>query len=798
MKLDITKETILDSDNNPRQAVGLFARDSYGTGIFELSALSTASGPVLSVTPSTSSSNANLGNVTLNPSPNFIGIVTVANPGAAGMSTLFGGPNQIGSVTISNQIDVRSLLSTTTLFAVVNTGAVGNTNALATLLAGPNQIGSVTVSNTVTTQITGLVSLASGTEVRSLTTILPRTDYIGLMSVSGNVAVSNFVAPNVGNVTLNASNAYIGLATVTMSNSLTVGMLTLFPGPNFIGLVTVGNNPNVTVSNLLSLASGTEIRSLATVLNQLPLVAGTAQIGSVTVSNVVNSIVTIAPRTDYLGFMTVTTANPGSAGMVTLFPGPNQIGSVTISHVVNSIVTIAPRTDYIGLVTATIVGTVNTGMLTIFPGPNFIGLTTTVNAAGTAQIGSVTVSNFPLGLISNATVATTFIDTIPLGQFGGEAKTSLSSGAFHPLQSDNSGYLALGVGSRYVGLASVNIGGTLPALTAGAAYVGLASVNIGGTLPALTAGAAYIGLASVNIGGTLPALTASSAYVGLVSVSGTVGVTGLISLASGTEVRSLTTILPRTDYFGLVSVSGNVVVSSLPATPAGGNYIGLVTTTWGRSPILGAGDTNAMIASTATGSMLNVGMMGRTGNAVAVDTTGRVATLNTHNSNVTLNASSAFIGLVTVGHVVNSIATLAPRTDYIGLVSVSGNVAVSSLPALVAGTAQIGSVTNSLARGMTTSFATVYSATGNSTLFAPPAGTRWFIHNLMVNSQGNQNGNILSALKPVWPFVGLATTGGFAVSFESPGLPARAIDEAFLVTLNSAVTTSFAVTAHFE
>jgi hypothetical protein len=365
--------------------------------------------------------------------------------------TINPGPSQIGSVTVSNTVSISS----STIFAVVNTSAAGNTNALATLLAGPNQIGSVSISN----------------------------------------------SPTIG-----TGANWIGLVTASLVGTVNTGMTTLFPGPNQIGSVTIANQP--------------------------PLIAGTAQIGSVTVSNTIGGIVTIAPRTDFIGSMTVTSTNPGSGGMTTIFPGPNQIGSVTIPHIVNSIATLAPRTDYIGLVTAT--------------QGNQPAL-----VAGTAQIGSVTVSNI---------------------------------------------------------------------------------------------------------------------------------------------VNSIVTIAPRTDY------------------------IGLMTVTQGNQPAL--------------------------------------------------VASSAYIGLATT---VN-----ATSTAWIGLTTINSG------------------------RSMTTSMATVYSAAGNATLFVPPNGQRFFIHSLMINSQGNQNGNILSGTKPIWPFVGLATTGGFAMSFADPGLPARLADEALVLTINSAVTTSICAAIHFE
>lgn len=339
-----------------RKRVGLFAKDALGTGVIELSALSTASGAALQthvldpggsgggggvttvfqggnwdlrslLSTTTIYAVVNTGgsaaNVTLNPSPNQIGSVTVSNQldirsilsaptlnvvtqaitVNSGMLTLFPGPSQIGSVTISN----NPTLGTGTNFIGLATVSVANTVGNATLNPGPNQIGSVTVSNFPTTQpvsFAQLVSLASGTEVRSLATILNALDIRSILS-----------AP-----TLNV---------VTQAITVNSGMLTLFPGPNQIGSVTISNQP--------------------------PLIASSAYIGlaSVNVGNVVNSIATIAPRTDYIGLMSVSGnvvvsnfVSP-NVGNVTLNPGPSQIGSVTISNMQPLVASSA----YVGLAT---------------------------------------------------------------------------------------------------------------------------------------------------------------------------------------------------------------------------------------------------------------------------------------------------------------------------------------------------------------------------------------------------------------------------------------------------------------
>lgn len=259
--------------------------------------------------------------------------------------------------------------------------------------------------------------------------------------------------------------------------------------------------------------------------------------------------------------------------------------------------------------------------------------TITLNT-GTAQIGSVTVSN-PITLGSNVTLnasnayigLVTVANTVPVtGTFWQDNQTvsgtvaATQSGTWDEVGINDSGNsitvdgtVSLGAGTAYVGLASVNIGGTLPALTASSAYIGLvtvastvqlragtaaigfatvrigsgtqyiglASVNIGGTLPALVAGTAYVGLASVNIGGTLPALAAGTAQIGSVTIANQqplVAGTAWIGFATTAVASSATlyAVVNTAATSGLATINVNT----------GAAWIGLATTTIGSAPTL--------------------------------------------------------------------------------------------------------------------------------------------------------------------------------------------------------------------
>lgn len=311
---------------------------------------------------------SNLPNVTLNSSSNFIGLVTTV-PGAVtpvsdnsesltvdwisgstvGVSSLPAlptGSNFIGLVTVSNTIPV-------TQSGTWNVGINGlvslASGTFVSLNSGNNNIGDVDVASLPATpagsNFIGLVSAASIHGKVDIVSALPAGgNFIGLATVTitntinvgqttlfpspnqiGSVTISNtpgVTQSGTWNVGLNPGSNFIGLATVTMSNSLSLGQVTLFPGPNQIGSVTVSNivpvsqsgTWNVGVNGLLSLASGTFVSlnsgsnfiGLATVVqaNQPALIAGTAYIGLASV-NIGGTLPALTAGSAFVGLVSV-------------------------------------------------------------------------------------------------------------------------------------------------------------------------------------------------------------------------------------------------------------------------------------------------------------------------------------------------------------------------------------------------------------------------------------------------------------------------------------------------------------
>lgn len=313
------------------------------------------------VTVANQTSAALSGNVTLNPSLNYIGFATVnvagfgpaisVSPAAAGdfgwwqeddghtsgQKGVFALAvrNSLPTLMTSAELDYSSFsvdeygrtlvagnptvfIGTPTLYAVVNTGAVGVTNSIVTVANTPlpvNVIGNVTVSDAKTyiglttttlgvgTQFIGLVTVAPHSLVGNLTLSDAKT-YIGLNTSTLGLG-DRFIG--LVTATLGASPAFVGI--VTIANS--VGNATLNPSPNFIGLVTANAINIGTNKTLVSLPVGLGNNSLATVA--VPTNANKIKVTNLVLGSNVTTEIAIKSGVTYL---------TGNASLgITLFPG---------------------------------------------------------------------------------------------------------------------------------------------------------------------------------------------------------------------------------------------------------------------------------------------------------------------------------------------------------------------------------------------------------------------------------------------------------------------------------------------
>lgn len=645
------------------------------------------------------------------------------------------------------------------------------------LPTGTNSIGLVTVNGAV--NINNLISLASGTQIG----LNPSSNFIGLVSVQGNVVVSGGV--NINNlislasgqsIGLNPSSNYIGLASVNVGNVVNA-VVTIAPRTDYLGLVSVSGNVNI--NGLTSLASGTEVRSLATILNfpatqavsfnQLVSLPSGTQIG-------------LNPSSNYVGLVTSTIANP-----TILISAPTLFAVVNTSAagVGQSLVTINPRTDYIGLMSVS--GNVNVqGLVSLASGTNvglnggtnFIGLTTTTISNPTILISAPTL--FAVVNTSAAGVGQSLVTINPRTDYIGLMSVSGNVNV--------QGLISLASGTEVRSLATIlNFPATqavsfnqLVSLASGTEVRSLATIL---NFPA-TQAVSFNQLVSLASGTTILAAQSGSWSItdypqqyngsGFESLTGD-GTNGLkVRIQSqAINLNALVTLYPRTDYIGLASVSGNVNINGLVSLASGTEVRSLATIL--NFPATQAVSFNQLV-SLASGTEVRTRPI----------------------SNVTLNASNAFIGLVTVANNVTVLGNngsalaqtvggnliLGASSNFIGLVTIFPGSTITTYVVPISAY---------------TSLATVISASGNATLFPGQGpGTRYILKDLIIGSQGQTQVGIMgNASITIIPPIALATMGGYISNFGDGGLRSPG-NTALIVTNGSAVTISVMANVRFE
>lgn len=317
-------------------------------------------------------------------------------------------------------------------------------------------------------------------------------------------------------------------------------------------------------------------------------------------------------------------------------------------------------------------GTWNVG---INSGANFIGLVSLASVNGNVNVVNS-------GLVSNASNAATLIDSMVLGQYGGDAKGSLASGSFHPIQLDNFGNVKLGTGGNWIGLVSTaSINGKVDAnITNSSIPVTQSGTWNNTTFPQQWNGASFEAIVGNGANGLdvdvtrLPSLPTGTNFIGLVStasINGNVGIVGTVPV-SGTFWQSTQPV----SFNQLVSLASGTLVGLNPSS----NFIGLVST----ASING----NVGIVGTVPVS----GTFWQTTQPVSFSQLVSLAS----GTLVGLNPSSNFIGLVSVASI-NGTVTNAAGTNFIGLVSTAS---INGTVTNAAGTNFIGLVSTASINGI--------------------------------------------------------------------------------------------------
>jgi|GEM_PF-6040057 len=332
-----------------------------------------------------------IGLVTLAPSPNYIGLVTVGGGVNTGNVTLNPGPNFIGIVTVTN-ID-RTLTGNVTISD--SKGFIGLVTVVQSAIAR-TITGNITLSDSK--GFIGLVTVGNKLDLNSVVTLSPSPNLIGLVSVAGG-AIEGTVASG----------------SADSGNPLKVGAIYNSTRPTFTtgerGDLQIGSRGSLGVT-LFSENTQTPISALRDNLDAVATTGSDNRLAVVSRNTVFNgsswdrmpgstvgvNVVPIGNVTlsDSKGFIGLTTSVNGQA-----WPDPKTfIGLVTIGHTPNVAVvgnvTLSDSKGFIGLVTVVQSSTSRSivGNVTLSDSKGFIGLVTVVQSSSSRSIiGNVTLSD---------------------------------------------------------------------------------------------------------------------------------------------------------------------------------------------------------------------------------------------------------------------------------------------------------------------------------------------------------------------------------------------------------------------
>lgn len=328
--------------------------------------------------------------------------------------------NAAGQATVSLLGTPTVMVGTPTLFAVVNTSAAGVGN--------------------------------------SIVTINPRVDYIGLMSVSGNVNISNATlyavvntsAAGVGNSIVTVANPDFGInAGVNSIGFATVNQVNqpaLVASSAFIGLVTVANTVSTTFAGNITIDSGNvSLKGNVTLSDSKGFIGLTSIQGNVNLNAGINNI----------GFATVAVSTPTIYAVVNT-TASSGLATVDIRNTINANVSLSNSLSQIGFATVyistpTLYAVVNTGAVGV---QNSIVTLASSIPAGINGIGFATVN------VAALTLGTYAVDdsampatpqTLPVSAEYRLAATTYTDGDVTVLQSDENGSLKVTLANQLAG-----------------------------------------------------------------------------------------------------------------------------------------------------------------------------------------------------------------------------------------------------------------------------------------------------------------------------------------------------------
>lgn len=409
-----------------------------------------------------------------------------------------------------------------TIYAVVNTSAVGVQNSIVTVANTPLStqiIGNVTIdsgnvsfSGNVTLDDGSLVGLINGTNSIGFATVAVSTPTLyavvntaaaGIQNsivtvantpldtqILGNITIDSGVITTItnpvalkGNLTIDSGNVSLR-GNITLSGSLPAGV-------NGIGFATVNVASGSLVGNI-TLDDG----SLVGILGNLTIDSGNISLkGNVTLDD--GSLVGLVAGVNNIGFATVNVAGgAGLAGNITLDDGSltGLIGNVTLDD--GSLVGLIAGNNNIGDVDiASIAAGVNwLGFATITPtttARSIVGNVTLDDGSLTGIIGNVTITDAKTFIGCTSTmlgIGKSFIGCATAWVSGIAGNVTLDAGSFTGIK----GNVTINPSVNWIGFATVSVAG-------GNVLAGNVTLD-DGSLVGLVAGVNNIGFATITIG----------------------------------------------------------------------------------------------------------------------------------------------------------------------------------------------------------------------------------------------------------------------------------------------------------
>lgn len=318
--------------------------------------------------------------------------------------------------------------SSATIYAVVNTSAAGQASVVLDNGVSKIGFATVNVANTVPVTFSGNVTLSDAKTYIGLTTTtlasaptlfaVVNTSAVGQSSIVLDNSISKigfatvhqgstpWTSSIIGNITLSDSKTYIGLTTTTLAQSIAnIGFATV----NIANTVPVTFSGNITLSDAktyiglttTTLASAPTlfavVNTAAAGQSSIVLDNSISKIGFVTVhqgstpwNSAIIGNITLTDSKAYIG-LTTTTLAASIAGI-----GFATVNVVNLARTITGNLTLSDSKAFIGL--TSVLGTVGiAGNTTLSDSKTYVGLTTTTLGIGTRFVGLVTAISMNAG-----------------------------------------------------------------------------------------------------------------------------------------------------------------------------------------------------------------------------------------------------------------------------------------------------------------------------------------------------------------------------------------------------------------